>query len=238
MKKPITIRSLFPIYAVVLIGCLCAAHFGSDAVTVMVENAPIPDRTCIVVDAGHGGIDGGATSCTGVLESEINLEIALRLNDVMHLMGYETVLIRDTDISVYTEGKTIAAQKVSDLKHRVKIVNEIPGAVLVSIHQNTYPDAQYSGAQVFYNDVTESKQLASALQSAFAATVNPGSVRQIKQATGLYLMEHVKAPAVLVECGFISNPQEEANLRDVQYQKKFCCVLAATLAQNTHLETV
>lgn len=238
MKWKVYIKRYAYVYVFMVVALVVLTLGISDAVTAAVDNSPINRTTIFVIDAGHGGIDGGATSCTGVLESEINLEIALRLNDVMHLMGYETVLIRDTDISVYTEGKTIAAQKVSDLKHRVKIVNEIPGAVLVSIHQNTYPDAQYSGAQVFYNDVTESKQLASALQSAFAATVNPGSVRQIKQATGLYLMEHVKAPAVLVECGFISNPQEEANLRDVQYQKKFCCVLAATLAQNTHLETV
>lgn len=230
MKKPITIRSLFPIYAVVLIGCLCAAHFGSDAVTVMVENAPIPDRTCIVVDAGHGGIDGGATSCSGVLESQLNLEIALRLNDLIRFLGYDTRMIRTTDTSIYTEGNTIASQKVSDLKERVKIVNETENPILVSIHQNTFPDGRYSGAQVFYANDPESQKLAKQLQAAFASTINPGSRRQCKPSDGIYLMQSICFPGVLIECGFISNPSEEANLRSETYQKQIACVIAASLS--------
>ena len=139
MKKRIHLKKLMPIYAIVLIGCLCIAHFGSGAVTVMVENAPIENRTCIVVDAGHGGIDGGATSCSGILESQINLEIALRLNDLLQFLGYDTLMIRTTDTSIYTEGDSIAAQKVSDLKQRVKLVNETKNGILISIHQNSFP---------------------------------------------------------------------------------------------------
>lgn len=235
MKKRSLLISLFPVYAVVLIGCVCIAHFGSDAVTVMVGSAPIPDRTCIVIDAGHGGIDGGATSYSGVLESRTNLEIALRMNDLLHFLGYETRMIRTTDTSVYTEGSTIAAQKVSDLKQRVKTVNETENAILVSIHQNTFPDGRYSGAQVFYADDQESQLLAKELQTAFVTALNPGSKRKSKSSDGIYLMQQIEKSGVLIECGFISNAEEDAKLQSKDYQQKISCVIAATLSR--HLES-
>ena len=185
-----------------------------------------------VVDAGHGGVDGGATSCTGKLESAFNLEIALRLNDLMHLLGIHTEMIRTTDISVYTQGETIAAQKVSDLKERVRMVNESENALLLSIHQNTFPDSRYGGAQVFYGPEGESAQLAEALQNAFRSTVNPGSNRRSKKADGVYLMEHIDTTGVLIECGFLSNVEEEAKLRSADYQKKLCCVIASTVSNH------
>ena len=149
MKKGNWIGML-PFYLLAAIICIGAARIGSGAVTASVQSEGVERNHRIVIDAGHGGIDGGATSCTGVLESTINLQIALRLNDLMHLLGYETVMIRTTDTSVYTEGNTIAAQKVSDLKERVRIVNETENAILISIHQNIFPDSRYDGAQVFY----------------------------------------------------------------------------------------
>lgn len=227
MKKRIHLKKLMPIYAIVLIGCLCIAHFGSGAVTVMVENAPIENRTCIVVDAGHGGIDGGATSCSGILESQINLEIALRLNDLLQFLGYDTLMIRTTDTSIYTEGDSIAAQKVSDLKQRVKLVNETENGIIISIHQNTFPDGRFSGAQVFYANDESSKTLAKHMQSALKETINPGSKRQCKPSDGIYLMQNIKRPGILIECGFISNAEEEARLRDGDYQKKLVCVIAS-----------
>lgn len=231
MKKRIPVRKLLPIYAFVLIGCICTAHFGSAAVTTMVETAPIEGRTCIVVDAGHGGIDGGATSCTGVLESGLNLQIALRLNDLLRFLGYETKMVRTTDTSIHTQGNTIAAQKVSDLKERVALVNGTENAVLISIHQNTYPDGRYSGAQVFYADDTVSHTLADHLQSAFRQTLNPGSKRQSKVSDGIYLMQNIDRPGVLIECGFLSNSTEEALLRDGDYQKKLSSVIASSISQ-------
>ena len=235
MRKRIPVRKLLPIYAAVLLGCLCAAHFGSGAITVMVENAPIKNRTCIVVDAGHGGIDGGATSCSGVLESQLNLEIALRVNDLLNFLGYDTLMIRTTDTSVYTEGNTIAAQKVSDLKHRVKLVNETENALLVSIHQNTFPDGRYSGAQVFYANDQNSQTLAKSLQSAFVNTLNPGSKRQCKSSDGIYLMQNIQKSGVLIECGFISNAEEEAKLRSAEYQQKIACVIASEISLYVNL---
>ena len=184
----------------------------------------------IIIDAGHGGEDGGATSIAGILESEYNLDISLKLKDVFHLLGYKTTMIRTTDRSVYTQGKTIAEKKVSDLKQRVKIANEAENAILISIHQNFFSDGRYSGAQVFYGEKGESKDLAVTMQSAFRETLNPGSRRNAKEAEGIYLLERAECTGILVECGFLSNYAEEAALRSEGYQKKICCVIASSVA--------
>lgn len=225
---------LVPLYVIVLAGSLALVFWSSNTVTVMVESRPIEGRSCIVIDAGHGGIDGGATSCTGVLESQINLEIALRLNDLMGFLGYDTAMIRTSDTSVYTEGNTIAAQKISDLKQRVHIVNSTTDSLLVSIHQNTFSDPQYSGAQVFYAQNEDSKALAQAVQTALIQVLNPENKRKIKPSQGIYLMQNIQRPGILIECGFLTNPREEAKLRDPSYQKELSCVIGVCVA--AHLE--
>ncbi|MBR4972557.1 MAG: N-acetylmuramoyl-L-alanine amidase, partial [Oscillospiraceae bacterium] len=175
MKYPFYIRKFWCLY--LLVGMIAiAVTVGADrAVTTIAENTPIEREQIIVIDAGHGGEDGGAVSCSGALESHINLQIALRLNDLLHLLGYETIMIRSTDISVYTEGSTIAARKVSDLKQRVRTVNQTKNAILISIHQNTFPDGKYSGAQVFYNQNVSAKELAERMQQTFVSHLNIGS---------------------------------------------------------------
>ena len=210
--------------SVIVLCCL-----GSNSVTVMAQDARLAQRRTIVIDAGHGGVDGGATSCTGKLESAYNLEIALKLREVFRLLGYRTTMVRTSDTSVYTKGDTIAAQKISDLKERVRMVNASENNILVSIHQNNFSDSRYSGAQVFYAGTEGSRELAEALQSAFVNTLNPGSKRKTKKAEGIYLMEHIENPGILVECGFLSNPEEEAKLTSPEYQKKLCCVISATV---------
>ena len=229
MKR--NILSWILVYAVVLGGFWCICHFGSKAVTAMKQEDLVVGRKCIIIDAGHGGVDGGTTSCTGVTESYLNLETAIRLNDFLHLIGIDTKMIRTTDCSVYTSGETIAAKKVSDLKERVRIVETTPNGILVSIHQNFFAQSIYSGAQVFYGSNKDSLSLAKTLQTNLISTVNPGSKRSAKKATGIYLMEHVSCPAILIECGFLSNPQEEALLRSSDYQKKLCCVIGNTLSE-------
>lgn len=229
MKKRIPLGKLLPVYIAVLVGCICIAHFGSRAVTTMVELTPVSGQRCYIIDPGHGGIDGGATSCTGVLESSLNLDIALRLNDLMRLLGYSTRMIRTTDTSVYTEGKTIAAQKVSDLKERVRIVNETENGILISIHQNTFSDGRYSGAQVFYADDAVSRERAERLQQDLITYLNPGSKRHCKSSDGIYLMQHIAQPGILIECGFLTNPQEEMLLRSKAYQIKLACVIATAM---------
>lgn len=219
-----------PFYLLVVIVFLGIAKIGSNTVTTIHQQRPVAREHRIVIDAGHGGIDGGATSCTGVLESHLNLEIALRLEDMFHLLGYDTVMIRRTDESIYTQGSTIAAQKVSDLKERVRIANETEEAILISLHQNTYSDSRYRGAQVFYADEDDSKKMAKALQQNLVSVLNPGSQRKTKPAKGVYLMEHISCPGILIECGFLTNPEEEALLRSDEYQKNLCAVIAATLS--------
>lgn len=229
MRK-IRYSSLLPVYFLLLAGLLLIAVVGSRAVTVLSVNAPVTERKTVVIDAGHGGVDGGATSCNGILESQFNLEIALKLNDLMHLLGINTEMIRETDCSVYTQGNTIAQKKVSDLKERVRIVNSMEDCVLVSVHQNHFSDSKYSGAQVFYAPTGGSRELANAMQLNFIRTVNPGSHRQIKKADSIYLMQHIDCPGVLVECGFLSNPQEEYLLRNNAYQQKLCSIIACTVS--------
>ncbi len=224
------LQKFWPLYLLAGLVFVLLVTGGSRSVTVIAENTPVPREHVIIVDAGHGGVDGGATSCTGVLESNLNLEIAIRLNDLLHLLGHETYMIRTEDISIYTEGDTIGAKKISDLKNRVKLVNERSNAILVSIHQNTFPDSRYSGAQVFYND-TPAVELARLLQESFVKTLNPGSSRQCKRASGVYLMQKITRPGLLVECGFLSNPEEEAALRGASYQQKICCVIASSLSK-------
>lgn len=221
-------RITFSIITITVLSLLLASAFVTNkAINVYSENEQFKKRTCVIIDAGHGGVDGGAVSCTGVEESQINLEIALRLNDLMHLLGIQTYMIRTEDVSIYTSGNSIAAKKVSDLKERVRIINQTPNALLISVHQNYFQDSRYSGSQVFYY---QDASLARQLQTALVQTMKPESKRKAKKADGVYLMQNINCPAALIECGFLSNPVEEAQLRDPEYQKKLCCVIGSVVS--------
>ena len=219
------------IYPLTAFGVLFCAHWGSRMVSTFSESAPMAERTRIVIDAGHGGVDGGAISCTGIPESRYNLEIALRLEDLMQLLGYDTAMMRREDISIYTKGETIAQKKISDLKERVRIANESENTLLLSIHQNSFPDSRYSGAQVFYGASGNSEALANQLQDAFCKAQAPENHRKAKKSSGVYLMEHIRCTGVLIECGFLSTPAEEAKLRDPAYQKKLCGIIASGVSR-------
>ena len=206
---------------------LLLAFVTDKSIRVLAENKTITSDTKIVIDPGHGGEDGGATSCTGALESNINLEIALRLKDLLNFLGFETIMVRTDDTAVHTHGETIAQRKVSDLKNRVLLVNYTENALLLSIHQNYFPENRYSGAQVFYANTDGSRKLAEMIQSSFRKTVNPTSNRSAKKAEDVYLLENISCDGVLVECGFLSNFREEELLRNMDYQKKVCMIIAA-----------
>ena len=203
---------------------------GNKIVTTFSESRPILERKTIIIDAGHGGVDGGATSCTGVLESDMNLDIALKLNDLCHLLGIKTIMIRTTDHSVHTQEGSIAAKKVSDLKERVRVVNETEDGILISIHQNYFSDSKYYGAQTFYADTEGSRDLACQLQLNISNYLIPENKRTAKRASGIYLMDHINTCGVLIECGFVSNPEENAKLLTEAYQKNLCCVIAGTIS--------
>lgn len=186
----------------------------------------------LVIDAGHGGMDSGTSGSDGVRESDLNLQIAKRLDALLRLLGQQTRMTRQTGDSIDTEGETIRQRKQSDLRNRLALIGQQENAVLVSIHQNFYPDSRYSGAQVFYAGNAD-QTLAEALQSALNTHLTPGTNRTSKRSEGVYLMRNIKCPGVLVECGFLSNPAEAAKLQTADYQRRLCCILAAALITHT-----
>ena len=187
------------------------------------EDIPIT----VIVDPGHGGEDGGAVSANGVLESQLNLAVAAQVNDLLRFSGQRTIMTRADDQSIHTEGETIRARKASDIRNRVALVNGTEQAVLLSIHQNSLPSSPVThGAQVFWNQQEGADLLAQIVQDSLNHTINPGNEKHPKQIPGtIYLMKHVTAPAILVECGFLSNAEETAKLQDPSYQMKLAAAI-------------
>lgn len=183
----------------------------------------------LVLDAGHGGEDGGAVSLTGAPESQINLAIVLKLRDVLGLYGVDPILLRETDVSLHDgDANTLREKKRSDLKNRVAAIEAVEGGTLLSIHQNTYPGSRYHGAHVFYAPTEGSQALAEHFQNSIKTALQPENERTVKRIPDtVYIMNHVTCPAILIECGFLTNPEEEALLRDEDYQRKLAAVVAA-----------
>jgi len=187
-------------------------------------------RNILVLDPGHGGEDGGAVSLTGALESEINLDIANRIDSIMGLFGQAVVMTRDSEELEYpAEANSVRKRKVADVKRRVALANSIENAVLISIHQNNYPGKQPFGAQVFYSEKTpESKELALFSQDILKNTLNPRNKRTaVKVSSDIYLMNNVDCTAIMIECGFLSNPTEEALLRTDEYKLRVSWAISA-----------
>lgn len=180
-------------------------------------------KPVIILDAGHGGIDGGCSTADGVPEKGINLNILLTLRDMLEINGYEVKVTRDSDKSIHDKGiEGIANQKSSDMDNRLEIFNSEPDAVCISIHQNQFTDPKYSGAQMFYSDSNNSnEQLAGILQKKFAEYLQPENTREIKLCgKELFLCYYSDNPTVMVECGFLSNPEEAELLKTEEYQRK------------------
>ena len=228
MKRNFVV-AMIPCYIAAMICLIGIAFYSSRVVTVYTRNAIESNRTCVVIDAGHGGEDGGAISVSGEFESNINLEIAIKTNDLMHLLGIKTNMIRTDDRSIYTKGTTLSEKKISDLKERVRIINQTNNPILISIHQNYFSNEKYSGMQVFFANTQGSADLAMDLQNKSKEFLNPNNNRKIKKTDSVYLMEKINCTAVLVECGFLSNYAEEAKLRNDTYQTKIAGLIAVTL---------
>lgn len=184
-------------------------------------------KPIIVLDPGHGGEDGGASSKSGILEKDINLSVAKHLRDLLTVSGFQVVMTRETDISIYdSSADTVREKKVSDLHNRLQIINAYPQSVFISIHQNNFSESKYCGAQMFYSQNNpKSKQLAEYCKQAFVSLLQPNNTRECKPADStIYLLWNSQNPSLLVECGFLSNVQEAGLLNDEAYQKKvaFC----------------
>lgn len=184
-----------------------------------------------ILDAGHGIPDGGAVGTDGTTEQELNLAITLKLSEKLdqHLIPH--VLTRSDGNSIYTEGQTIHAKKVSDVKQRIKIADETPNIPLISIHMNSYPNSAVHGIQVFYTEGnTEAKTLADALQAAFNTSIQPENTKVVKPISkNVYLFSHISNPSVLIECGFLSNSAELNKLKTQEYQEQLAQIIADVL---------
>lgn len=192
-----------------------------------------PAAPTIILDPGHGGIDGGCVALNGVPEKGINLNIALTARDILSSMGYNVVMTRDTDKSIHDNGvKGTGNQKRSDMKNRLAIINSYENAVAVSIHQNQFTDSAFSGAQMFYSDSNNlSGVFANTMQAAFVQNLQPDNMRETKEiGNDLYLLYNANCPMIMAECGFLSNEQESELLQSEEYQNK----VAFTIAMGIH----
>lgn len=181
-----------------------------------------PYRDILVIDAGHGGMDGGAVGTTGLLEKDINLKVALYLKELAEAYGKKVIMTRETDTSLHTtDSAKIRNQKRSDLENRRKILQENPNGIFVSIHMNKFEQQSVKGSQVFYADNEISRILAENIQTSLREGLNDGNKRVAKPAPeSLYIFKGCTSAAVVVECGFVSNPEEEKLLAAEEYQKK------------------
>lgn len=218
-------RVLFPAFFFVAVFFCVLAVIGINRLSAVPALAPAVPHT-LVIDAGHGGFDGGAISEDGTRESDINLAVALRLDFLVRFMGQKTVMTRlddsrKTDILSYSEHE--------ELEKRAELANETENAVLISIHQNDYPTAQPRGAQVLYSAFAGSEELGRMIQTNLIAQLDPENRRLAAPAPReLYLTANTHCPAVLVECGFMSNNFEVLKLKDPVYQTKLAALIAAS----------
>ncbi len=236
-KKNIIFRFLTGALA---IGILCTAFAAlaqqaspvwhpSDAVP-----APSPAPLTVVIDAGHGGEDAGAISADGHYEKDINLHIAFLLCEMLKSNGVNVVMTRTEDILLYDKNADYQGRKkVLDLAARRKIAEETPGCIFVSIHMNAYPQTQYHGLQVWYSPNHPSSQLlAENIQQTVASSLQPDNDRAVKRATSsIYLLHHLHVPAVLVECGFLSNPEEAERLASKDYRQQLALALFLAITE-------
>lgn len=186
-------------------------------------------RSTLVLDAGHGGIDGGAISDSGLKESDINLQIALKTEALVRFLGIDTVMTRETDTD---NSDNKAYSEHDNLVQRVKLANSTENAVLISIHQNEFPSAVVSGAEVMYSDNDDSKALGLITQDNLVALLDSSNRRVARPAPKeLLLTSSVECPTILVECGFMSNPQEAQKLASNDYQLKLAAILAGSYIQ-------
>lgn len=196
--------------------------------------AVAPASYTVVLDAGHGGEDGGAVSADGVTEKELNLQISLQVAAFLRTAGVNVVLTREDDRLLYDRTQDYQGRKKAlDLAARRAIAERTEHCVFVSIHMNAYPLSQYRGLQVWYSpNHPHSRVLAECLQTEAQKALQPENNRRVKEATSsIYLLHHLECPAILVECGFLSNPEEAENLASPAYQRQLAFVLALSILQ-------
>ncbi len=191
-----------------------------------------PDGRTVILDAGHGGKDAGAIGVNGALEKDLNLAVTLLLAEHFRAAGVNVILTRETDDLVLSEEeKRMTGRKAKDLANRLAVARENPHALFVSIHMNSFPTARYRGLEVYYAADAKSREVAAAIMKGVKEGLIPDNTRTAKATGGsIYLLDNAVTPAVLVECGFLSNGEDAANLSDKDYQKQlsfclFCAIM-------------
>ena len=217
--------------------CLCfvaalgaVLWHGSGAYTAAFAASAAGERPTVVVDAGHGGEDGGAVAADGTAEAGLNLAIALKVRDLLTFAGVDTVMTRTEDAAIYDDSAaTLREKKTSDLRNRAELVNATENAVLLSIHQNSLPSSPVThGAQAFFNGADRAEALAVSVQEVLNQAVNTERAKQPAAiGSSVYLMQNITAPGVLVECGFLTNEAETARLKDESYQLRLAAAVTA-----------
>jgi len=194
------------------------------------ENAAKSGKPVIIIDAGHGGTDGGAVGADNILEKEINLSIALKLKRLFKMANCEVILTRETDIMLNDDG--VKKRKASDLSNRVKIANKYPDAIFISIHMNKFPQEQSKGMQIFFSENNlDSANLAELLKKNNRAYLHPENNREIKRGKNIFVLENIKNIGILVECGFLSNYEEAHMLTTDDYQNKLAKIIFASVVE-------
>lgn len=215
--------------SLLVIGCILIAVY----LAVNIKNAfqasvvEADDGIYILIDPGHGGIDGGASAADGTVEKDINLAVSMSLADMLRFLGYPVMLTRDVDCMICDPGLTrIRDQKVSDIKNRLKLYNK--SRLTISIHQNHFAQTQYHGTQIWYGEKNdESKLIGAAVRQSVIGLLQPENKRELKKATrDIYLLSNTTAPAIVVECGFLSNSAELAKLKDEGYRQDMAYAIA------------
>lgn len=218
----VTILALFLVFAVI---------FWKGSAVNASKNLEMEQSFVLVIDPGHGGFDPGAVASDGTTESRINLEVGLQLEEMARLLGIGTEMTRREDVSTESDAAAaIRQRKNSDLQNRVAQVNGVAGGVLVSLHQNSLPQVpSVHGAQVFYSEADGSRALAEAVQDWLNTTINDRA-KEVKAAgSGVYLLKKAEIPAILVECGFLSNGEETARLNTQTYQNRLALTVLASV---------
>ncbi len=219
-------------------GTFCAALFISFMILMVSAAADISLITSaekpsslfpdIVIDAGHGGEDGGAVSSNGIVEKDINLSISHKTADILEFLGFNVIMTRSDDNALSGDETTVHARKVADLNKRLEIFNSSDNNIIISIHQNKFEQQKYYGTQLFYSPNNDnSLKLAESIKTSVISFLQPENKRECKAADdGIYLLKKTTNPAVLIECGFISNPEECKKLTDRSYQKNISFAIA------------
>ena len=217
--------SILLVLSIIFINTFFATILSDRDIDADLEPFPI-----IVLDAGHGGADGGAVGYDGTLEKDLNLQITKTLADLLRVSGYDVIMTRTEDVMLSTDDG-IGSSKMQDLKQRLSISSEHPDTITISIHCNKFPSASCKGLQVYHSDSEKAAALAESVQSSVATILQTGNKRQIKKAdSSIYLLHRAKNPSILIECGFLSNPDECASLSDQGYQKQLSAILLCAIS--------